>query len=445
MPWTEISTGHFQRAIGENEILLKIIGDAGHALGHEHWAINADAAIEPKPTRDQVKRFEKAWKTLRFHHPSIAAVASESHINYEVPDAKSLNAWAAETFVVHEDGALENIAAEMKPSPLASLHIFPKTGEILLHTTHWRTDGIGVLHLLNELFKLAASRDLQEPASLAWGQEISRLAPSIEEAANVPTESNDKIKAEAAKWISTFSEVPGAVGIECSASPDTPPAGTRAIRSTLSEATTDAIVKACKSRTISVTSAVHAALASTNWAFAAEDEKSKHYTSTIRFTLRPYLPEPFRGPKYASGLYTSAYMHTIPVGRSFEENSQEINGLYRKGLNSDFLEAHRQYALYFGDMIRNAPADAPPPRDVDISSLGVIDRMVQPNHGDFEVTGVNVGIELLTRQMEVLLWTFRGKLTFNLVYNEAFYEARTAVAFLEHLKQTLMQELDVHK
>ena len=46
MAWSEVSPGRFQRRIGENEAFIKFVGDSGHALGREHWAINAIAAID---------------------------------------------------------------------------------------------------------------------------------------------------------------------------------------------------------------------------------------------------------------------------------------------------------------------------------------------------------------------------------------------------------------
>lgn len=446
MSWTEISPGHFQRPIGENETFIKKIGDPGHALGHEHWAINADATIAPRPTEHHVKNFERAWKAFRFVHPSIAAVASETVIDYTVPDSEALDNWAAETFVVHDDNTTrEDIAAGMKPTPFVVLHLFLKTGDVLLHTSHWRSDGIGVLHLLNDYMKLAASEDVKDPASLAWGQEGSRLAPSIEEAAGIALEANDKITAEAEKWVKTFHGAAGAVGVDCPAAKETVPAGTRTARSNFPETTSDAIVKACKARKISVTSAVHAAIASTNWAFAPADGKSKHYTSTIRAALRPYLPEKFHGPAYAAALYTSGYMHSIPAGHSFQENAEQINSLYRQGLSVEFLEAHRQYALNVIDMIKSTPPDAPAPSDVDISSVGIVDNVITPVQGAFEVTSVSVGVEVLTRQMVCFVWTFRGKLSMNLVYNEAFYPPGVPVAFLEEVKRTLTRELEVHE
>lgn len=447
MPWTEISKGQFQRQIGENETFIKLIGDSGAPLGREHWAINADAAFKRDPNiseDDFVQHLKTAWQTLRFHHPSIAAIASGTQIHYTVPDQQELQKWLSETFVLHKDETREEVAAAHKPTLYVVLHYFPAQSEILMHTSHWRTDGIGILQLMNAFLDLVGSESsLPDLNNLPWGEETARLAPCVEDAADIPAEATEEIKAEAEKWTKTFHEAVGAVGIEFTPAKNGLPGGTRCARDSFSESTTEAIVAACKTQSISVTSAIHAALAETNWAFAAPEDRSKHWLSTIRAGLRPYLPEPYSTPAYASGLYTSGYMHSLQAGQSFAQNAKQINELYRAGLSPEFLEAHRQYALNLTELIKNTPPDAPPGSGVDISSLGLVEKMLGPKHGSLEVLNVNVGVEVLTPQMTLFVWTFRGRLAMNLVYNEAFYEVERPVKFLESLKKTLLKELDI--
>lgn len=447
MPWTEISKGHYQRQIGENETFIKLIGDSGAPLEREHWAINADAAFKRNSRISEeefVQHLKTAWQALRFHHPSIAAIASGTQIDYTVPDQQELQRWLAETFHIHEDQSREDVVAAHKPTPYVVLHYFPAQSEILMHTSHWRTDGIGILQLMNAFLDLVGSEaTLLDPSSLAWGEEPARLAPCVEDAANLPAEATEEIKVEAEKWTKTFHGAVGAVGIEFTPAKDCLPGGTRSARDSLSESTTEAIVAACKAQNISVTSAIHAALAETNWAFAAPEDRSKHWLSTIRAGLRPYLPEPYSTPAYASGLYTSGYMHSLEAGQSFVQNAKQINELYRAGLSQEFLQAHRQYALNLTELIKNTPPDAPPGSGVDISSLGLVEKILGPKHGSLEVLNVNVGVEVLTPQMTLFVWTFRGRLEVNLVYNEAFYEAERPAKFLESLKSTLLTELGV--
>lgn len=71
-----------------------------------------------------------------------------------------------------------------------------------------------------------------------------------------------------------------------------------------------------------MTSAVHASVAATNHYLASMENKNKHYTSTIRFSLRSYLLEPYSTPAYASGLYTTGWMDTVPTSASWIHNAK---------------------------------------------------------------------------------------------------------------------------
>lgn len=47
MSWTEVAPGKSQRAIGKNETFKKHIGDTGHSLGRERWAVNPLTTFVP--------------------------------------------------------------------------------------------------------------------------------------------------------------------------------------------------------------------------------------------------------------------------------------------------------------------------------------------------------------------------------------------------------------
>lgn len=80
------------------------------------------------------------------------------------------------------------------------------------------------------------------------------------------------------------------------------------------KATTDKIVVACKKRGTTVMSTVHASVAGTNYSLANKRDKDKDNKSTIRFALRPYLPEPYSTLAYAAGLYATSWMKRVESG-----------------------------------------------------------------------------------------------------------------------------------
>ncbi|KAI1169095.1 hypothetical protein F5B18DRAFT_593990 [Nemania serpens] len=388
MTWHETDQkGVFSRPIGENEAFIKLLGDAGLPLNREHWAINSTATIVPTgsmTSADLISHFRRAWAYLRFRHPSLAAESAPDNENfiYTVPaDGSALDAWVSQTFSVAVDAPCSaDIIATFKPTSYAMLVYIPRSGELLGHSSHWRSDGIGVMLLLDALLSIASQPWLADPASLPWGSEVERLAPSIEDAAAVPKDSTPALNKRGAAAVGTFSHTAGAVGIPLVGVGDMLPGGTRSAASVFDLATTEKIVAACKEKGVSVTAAVHASVAGANYALADEGARDKHYTSTIRFALRPYLREPYSTPAYAAGLYTTGWMKRVESRSSWTERLGQYQDEYRKGITRDFLDAHREYAAQLGEMIRNMSPPSgggDPPSDVDISSIGVAEKLIR--------------------------------------------------------------------
>lgn len=191
---------------------------------------------------------------------------------------------------------------------------------------------------------------------------------------------------------------------------------------------------------------MHASVAATNHALASVENKKKHYTSTVRFSVRPYLPKPYSTPAYASGLYTTGWMKTVPASASWADNAKAYNDECRKGLSKGYIDSHREYALGLGNLMRNMPQPQDPPSDVDISSIGTAESLVERVKGTpdrrLEVQSVSVGVEVVTRQCVCFVWTFRDRLNLNLVYNESFHDEKDTVLFQQTLKAVMLKELD---
>ncbi|KAI5925516.1 hypothetical protein F4810DRAFT_717864 [Camillea tinctor] len=443
MTWQESEKGVFLRPIGENETYNKLVADAGLPLNREHWAINSTATIIPTGSfvsTDLAAHFRRAWAYLRFEHSSIAAEVApdNAHFVYTVPaNGAALDAWVSRTF---------------SPTPYAKLVYIPKSGELLSHTAHWRSDGIGVLLLLDAFLALAAklsSLTDADPTHLDWGTEVVRLTPAIEDAAAVPKKSTPELKKCGAAFVGTFAHVAGAVGIPYLGNAATLPTGTRNVTVAFSTAATEKIVKICKARDISVAAAVHASVAGANYALADASARSKHYTSTIRYSLRPYLPEPYSTPAFAAGLYTTGWMKRVESKASWEERLQIYQDEYRKGITRDFLDSHREYAAQLGELIRNLPqgGEDQQPSDVDIGNIGIVEKLIRRLYGTsnagLEVKAVSVGVEILSRQAVTFVWTFRNQLNFSVVYNESFHLAEQMNQFVSTVQSQLLEGLGV--
>ena len=452
MPWLEVGPGHYQRHIGENEKFIKAIGDRAHASGREHWSITSKASFiltNLVVDSDLSSKFRQVWEALRFEHPSIAVTAEDGMLNYIAPNTDILNKWAGETFFVYNEKInADDLIASFKPSPYVTAHYLSQSSQLILHTAHWRTDGFGALQLLSSFFAAYATVPLRDPFKLPWGQEVDRLVPSIEEVLELPVCATPKIKSSADQYIATLAYMKGAVGLSYQGDGSTLPSGTRSARLRLSQSATESIIKNCRALNISVLSAVHASLAAVTYAGAPINSKNKHYTSTIRLSLRPYLPEPYNTSRFASGLYTGGYMFKVPYSQSWAENAKTYNGEYRRGVTKEFLQARRQYALNVQNLFQiKGPPEGSPPSEVDISSVDDAELLVSPvhefTHGTLEILDVSIGVETLTRQMYCFTWMFRGQMEFNLVYNEAFYDSMFAARLLDILEEILRKELQV--
>lgn len=453
MPWSKAGPGHYQRPIGENEKFIKVIGDRAHAVSREHWSITSKASFkltEPLKAVELSTELRCAWKALRYEHPSIASTAEDDILNYVVPDSDALERWSKETFFVHHEKiSADDLIASFKPSPFVTAHYLSQSSELILHTAHWRTDGFGALLLLNAFFDALSALADRDPVNLPWGREIDRLVPCIEEVLNLTNDATPEMNAAADQYISTIAHTKGAIGVSYRGDKSTLPTRTRSAQLRLSRPFSKAISEACKARDISTLAAVHASVAAITYAGAPVDSKHKHYTSTMRFSLRPYLPEPYGTPSFASALYTGGYMLKVPASQSWAENAKQYNEEYQHGVTREFLQARRQYALKVQELMRRheLAAASPPPSEVDISSVGDAELLVSTSHRRggraLEVLDVSIGVETLTRQMYCFVWTFRNQMEFNLVFNEAYYDTAFPAELLAKLKKVLEEELEL--
>ena len=232
MPWSEVSKGRYERAVGESETFIKILADAARPLNREHWAhraLNFVVAVTPIGTlahEDLSSLFREAWNSLRFDHPIIAAfIVDEATYVYDVPNSAALEKWASETFRVVEDKTADEMIACMTPGPggpYATMTYLSKTHELLGHSQHWRTDGVGGFILLDDFLALAARSSPPDASSLPWGQETARLAPPIEDAANIPVNPSADDKQLGEKCVGSFGAAAGAIGIISRAPAETP-------------------------------------------------------------------------------------------------------------------------------------------------------------------------------------------------------------------------------
>lgn len=457
--WREVSQGHYQRPLGANERFIKFVGDGAHTAGREQWSVSATAALKfPDKTSTAYlkKSLHCAWKLFRFKHPGIASTVVDNEkgavVNYSVPDSESLDYWANETFFVIDDLAAnaEDTISVLKPNQFLTGYFLSHRQEIIIHTAHWRTDGYGAIYLLDAfLHAIKAVLDNGSLPSIPWGEEVSRLVPSLETALQLPDSDPPEALVVAKEYIGTQSLMKNSVGIPYLGDMDTRPRGTRSVTMEIPKETTQALEAACEAHNLELFAACHAALAKFHFSQPSHSSESeKHYSSTIRLSMRPHLLSPYNDSAGACSIYTGGYRFQVSSTQSFSDIAGNYLQEYKHGVTDSFIQSRRQFAMTILESLRGGmPIPTPPPSNIDISIVDNVDRMISPvlptKNGTLEVLKINLGVETLTRQPYLFLWKFSGRLNLALWYNEAYQDAKIVSEVLGGIYHALGAELGV--
>lgn len=87
----------------------------------------------------------------------------------------------------------------------------------------------------------------------------------------------------------------------------------------------------------------------------------------------------------------------------------------------------------------------PPSSTPSLSSMGVVEELLAREYGDWELTDFWISSTMLTGDIQMYLWTFRGRMTFSVCYNEGFYDIQEVNALLEETKRQLLAGLGIQQ
>lgn len=466
-----------------------------------HLSVSAD--ISQGQTREATEqRLEAAlrhgWLALRYNHPTIASRVSHDPATGQVvktyrtcPSDKERDAWLAETFVAIATGETgEEWANSDPPAPkVATLFALkPRTTasgsstsnaariDLVLRSPHEIVDGIGTLHMFNNLVRLAADAYDAGGASKNPsfdGSETANLSPPFRIAANVPTELTERQKqhlAEQNAHKAAASQDEG--GIKVLALPyrqgtDAPGKHQR-VALDFSERDTAALVAACKGLNATVTHAFHAAIA-----MAVRDIQERkpqaqkvRYVNYILRNERKSCVDPYNTPKHAVAVYHSVSGRALTVDMTLPASGAAVNPAdgvaeFRSIIEKirHFYEAVRDdvdhYALSLpiweagcpelpkGDAFPPVPPVPPPsPKpSVSISSMGNVGSIIAPRHGQIVVDKPWVTGEELGNGLGLFLGTFRGKMSLSAAYNDSWHDKAEVEGFVYRCKDIVLAGL----
>lgn len=448
MSWVEVSQGEWRRGLGGLEKTYRFISQMFNHTGKEHWGLYAVCTVEPRVGWDMVAGLQEGWKSLRHEFPGLAVKPDGYEAVYSAATPEAVEDWVRETFIIERDINADDIIAEYPLRDLPALYIFPKKSEVMLLTSHWRVDAIGCCMLLKRLLSLATGQGNQRAQGIDIGEEIKRLSPPMEDAAGSPHDTTAEINATTKQVTSNFAQkARNSIGIAYNGTNVTPPGPAASQSVVLSPQSTDRLVKACRQREISVSAAVYAALGSCIMDLRSEKGDSE-YSTILAVNMRPFLPPPYDGVDQACQTYVSSITPTMYRGENFQKNTESLTAYFRTWHTPEFNMALRQiYARASSALINMPPPAGPPsnpPHGITLSSLGVIDKYMTPSRDDgIQVASFRFGVSMLTRQMILYVWTFRGRLSLSINYNVAYYDDLVVRRVLDCLRVTLQSELGV--
>lgn len=468
MAWSQVSPTRWERALSGMEEYFVFIGDITAALydGRQQYTVCSKVKVDLANLPNREYALRHAWKQVRHEEPDIATTLEPGKKIYEVlDDAEIEEAWLASTFIVdsiHHDGEeLYRLGRKSKP---ATLYYLPKSSELVLHAHHATIDGIGMIMFWHRFFCALTNPN----PNITFGDEHVRLAPALDIVlpagpAHPTQEQEQEQKQKGTALLVDYIHNLPAIGLPSKVG-KTPASTCQAMEYVFDEDTTTALIKACKARGITVTSAVHAAYIAILREYAdPRQSNTARYTSPAEFNLRGYLEEPYCG--VAAANYYIPLPFTMELTREklqsgdddgggggggdgwFEETAAVLNRYYRSTIkeNPEILELQGCFTRALEQCVKTPEYQgAPIPTDALVSSLGVVENHLQRSYGDGDEVVVKdwkLACDVVLGMSGFHFYTFRGKLRFVYQFNEAYQDPKDIRMYLEGVDRVLKREL----
>ncbi|KAI4289521.1 MAG: hypothetical protein L6R35_001217 [Caloplaca aegaea] len=448
MAWTNTEQGEFRKDFSGVEKIYHKISTAFNHLGKEHWGIYCVCGFRLGPSfrdRDVRTALQDAWKALMLEYPGLS-VASDDHGKiFVVPDAQTTDQWVDRTFFVDFATNADIIITNAKPKGLPSLIYVPSSSEVVFLSQHWRTDAIGTCMLLDRLFSIMAQPHYLDLSQARPG--IEQISPCLEDAAGSPENGTPELQGFARAYIDNFHQkAVNSGGLPYKGDAATLPTDPSHQDMILTREATSRLTTACKRRHISVSAAIHASLARTVFSFAPPDNQPTEYTTVMATNMRPYLPPPYNTKSHACQTYVASITPTVLRSSDFSAATAALTREYKSWHSQRFMQALREIYKYHAEkLFAPRPEGSPRPKlpsGVTLSSLGVVERYFTGDYGDgLQVDGFRFGVGMMTRQMLMYAWAFRGRLTLSVNYNEAYYDDGMAREVLTRIIAVMGEEL----
>lgn len=341
--------------------------------------------------------------------------------------------------------------------------------DVVLRSHHDIIDGIGTLMLLNNLFTHAALiYESDEFSPMPFGDEFKNLSPSFRFAAGVPSTPSQAHR----KRLQDIQAINAATlkNTEVMSVPMTsktaPPANNLRAAITLTKAETKTVLEKSKLLGVSVTHTFHAGIviALRDLQQRQSTKRTCKYVNYCLVNLRDYCKPPYNSSRHAASVYHSVSVESLIV--EIEVPSKFASPESIENLKSEFkrIVFHiknfyvavpsdpEQVAMVplcfstkpssYSEKVQDIPAPCETPT-VSLSSLGVIDQIIQPKHGPFYLNDPWVTGDELSTGVGMFLGTWKGRSCLSANYNEAYHTEHEVISILESVKDAVFRALDV--
>ncbi|KAI9719476.1 MAG: hypothetical protein M1828_006183 [Chrysothrix sp. TS-e1954] len=448
MVWREAQPGCFEQPLGSTEKAFSLFGMLGAEVGREHYSIHNVASVSLNSLEENLDRFRDAWLALRFEYPDLATTVDlqRSMKKYAVLDEAARTRWSEDTFhIIKDDIDVQSLIASFQRNHIPTCHLIiknPDHATIVIHASHWRLDGFGAFHLMNKFLEVASSKQ----SARELGSEVKNLTPTYEDLighdANVPSHVEKRV---ADKLAAFFAELPSAGFSLDDIGNGGIPGGTRSVTCTITESASSELVSSCRAHLISVTAAMQSALATLTFRHAPLHASKRKLAISTPADLRRHTPALQQGDRYATGVYMSVLYSSASAEEGFFVRTRRLMDDYNLAhnplwLHEDVPEIGKQVSQFLAS---GPPPPPEPPSTTMCSSFGSVDKIVRHEYGDLRLDTIRVGVEMVTPENVLHVWTFRGRLNLSFNYNESYYKRETIETYLTELCQILSEQLEV--
>ncbi|KAI3333403.1 hypothetical protein F4824DRAFT_513313 [Ustulina deusta] len=478
------------RPMGTLENFFQRLAEAGASANREHAAFFTVLQVRfPSQVVKPEDHIARAWEVVGRRFPALRSEISppedgdsqkRSRITIRPFDKHDFQS----TFSVHPDCPNVDVLFAA-PSPVestAKCYWLPGPGQIVLRTSHWRTDGFGQV-LLTDAFMSTLADIIQRGVDAPLDEDDSSLTqqapitPALEDLIRKYVKEPPSEAAEADILMDTYANGGKSIAIP------TRPGSDGAVASTCSRAairmsaeSSSELSHACRAQGVSVTSALNAAIIRATARYPQDAEADSYVI---------FAPVDLRAPLIAAGAQECArpegvYVSGLPLriagvvkhlettgesvpGKSFGGLADELSAFYSQDLlrykrpgdddaakTVSLLQVAEPYLERMTELFAGFPAPGCPfPKTPVISSLGKMDGLIKREYpcddGDSDakvrVTDFWVGIENATPMITFHPWSWGDELTLSAAWNETFYSREIAVDALEKIMEELGEGL----